>query len=133
MRAKDLTPKAWEHQLDVASGLVPKFDYTLVDTLTEKQKVVLSMVGSGLNLYQVAQLLRRSYSAVRDLRRDAMKKIKVENVEQAVRFAVEAGLVTRRECGVWVQPAWVAKILSIADERPPAGGKQAPRPSRASS
>lgn len=115
-KAENITPRPFEKHYAVASGLLPPLDHALIDTLTRKQRVVLSMMGSGLNLFQISAVLRRSYSSVAEMRRDLMVKLKVQNVEQAVRLAVEAGLVIQRECGAWVEPAWVSKIRPIGGD-----------------
>lgn len=101
-----------------ASGVLPPLDHSRIELLSLKQKLVLSMVGTGLVPKEIAQILRRNVTSVRDMRRRIMHTLQTDRVEVLVRYAVEAGLVIQRECGAWATPDWVASI-------PPIGGSLA--------
>lgn len=105
----------WARHRLLAAGIVPPPQHELIGTLTRWQTVILSMIGSGLTIKEIAFVMRRAPSTINEIRQTLMRKLKTDRNSVLVRYAVEAGLVATREGADWVEPAWVAKL-------PPIGG-----------
>lgn len=107
---------AFARHREVAAGMIPPLDHAKLEGMTPWQVLVLSMIGSGLKPKEIAYITRREVSTIFDMQRRLMDKLGTDRSAVLVRYAVEAGLVARRETGGWVTPAWVARLQPIGGQ-----------------
>lgn len=67
----------------------------LAETLTPREEEIIRYIADGNTTGEIAQKLAISPRTVETHRRNIMKKLELENVNQVVRYALEHGLVPR--------------------------------------
>ncbi len=67
-----------------------------LDRLSPRETEVVNLIVQGLSTKEIADRLRTSVKTVEKQRRDAMRKLEVENVASLVRVSLELGLSTQR-------------------------------------
>lgn len=67
-----------------------------IETLTNREKTILSMLGEGKTSDGIAEFLGISVHTVRTHRKNLMKKLGIHNHGVLVRFAIEQGLSAKR-------------------------------------
>jgi DNA-binding NarL/FixJ family response regulator len=64
----------------------------LLDRLSPRERQVVSEVVAGKSVVEIAQKLRTSVKTIEKQRRDAMRKLEVENIASLVRVSMKLGL-----------------------------------------
>ncbi len=70
---------------------------SLLDRLSPRELEVVGLIVDGLSTREIADKLRSSVKTVEKQRRDAMRKLGVENVASLVRVSLELGLSKQKE------------------------------------
>jgi DNA-binding NarL/FixJ family response regulator len=65
----------------------------LLDRLSPREREVVQHIVEGYSTREIAESLRTSVKTVEKQRRDAMRKLEVDNVASLVRVSLELGLV----------------------------------------
>ena len=77
----------------VANGFFTKNPKNLLDRLSPREREVVKQIVEGYSTHDIAESLRISVKTVEKQRRDAMRKLDVENVASLVRVSLELGLI----------------------------------------
>lgn len=77
----------------IVSDVFAKRPQTLLDRLSPREREVVQHVVEGYSTREIAEVLRTSVKTVEKQRRDAMRKLQVDNVASLVRVSLELGLV----------------------------------------
>jgi RNA polymerase sigma factor (sigma-70 family) len=72
-----------------------KRNQNLLDRLSPREREVVSRIVEGRSTKEIADILQTSVKTVEKQRRDAMRKLEVENVASLVRVCMELGLTIR--------------------------------------
>jgi DNA-binding NarL/FixJ family response regulator len=72
---------------------------SLLDRLSPREREVVRALVEGYSAREIAERLRTSVKTVEKQRRDAMRKLEVENLASLVRVSLELGLVVRSRPG----------------------------------
>ncbi len=77
----------------IVSDVFGKRPQNLLDRLSPREREVVQHVVEGYSTREIAEALRTSIKTVEKQRRDAMRKLEVDNVASLVRASLELGLV----------------------------------------
>lgn len=77
----------------IVSDVFAKRPQNLLDRLSPREREVVQHVVEGYSTREIAEVLRTSVKTVEKQRRDAMRKLQVDNVASLVRVSLELGLV----------------------------------------
>jgi DNA-binding NarL/FixJ family response regulator len=77
----------------IANNLLGERKQTLLDHLSPREREVVKRVVEGFSAREIAESLRTSVKTVEKQRRDAMRKLEVDNLASLVRVSLELGLV----------------------------------------
>jgi DNA-binding NarL/FixJ family response regulator len=77
----------------IASDVFGKRPQNLLDRLSPREREVVQHVVEGYSTREIAESLRTSVKTVEKQRRDAMRKLEVDNLASLVRASLELGLV----------------------------------------
>jgi DNA-binding NarL/FixJ family response regulator len=76
----------------IVSDVFDKRPQNLLDRLSPREREVVQHVVEGYSTREIAEFLRTSVKTVEKQRRDAMRKLEVDNVASLVRVSLELGL-----------------------------------------
>jgi len=77
----------------IANNFLSESPHSLLDRLSPREREVVKRVVDGYSTREIADSLRTSVKTVEKQRRDAMRKLEVENLVGLVRVSLELGLV----------------------------------------
>lgn len=77
----------------IANGFSVERPQNLLDRLSPREREVVKRVVEGYSAREIADSLRTSVKTVEKQRRDAMRKLEVDNLASLVRVSLELGLV----------------------------------------
>jgi DNA-binding NarL/FixJ family response regulator len=77
----------------IVSDVFDERSQNLLDRLSPREREVVQHVVEGYSTREIAEVLRTSVKTVEKQRRDAMRKLEVDNVASLVRVSLELGLV----------------------------------------
>jgi two-component system response regulator NreC len=77
----------------IASDLLTEHPQNLLDRLSPREREVVKLIVEGHSAREIAESLRTSVKTVEKQRRDAMRKLDVDNLASLVRVSLELGLV----------------------------------------
>ena len=78
----------------IANNFLADSPKNLLDRLSPREREVVRCIVEGHSTRQIAEGLRTSVKTVEKQRRDAMRKLEVDNLASLVRVSLELGLVT---------------------------------------
>ncbi len=81
----------------LAAGFFGEQPRTLLDRLSPREREVVKRVVQGASTREIAESLHTSVKTVEKQRRDAMRKLEVDNLASLVRVSLELGLVANRQ------------------------------------
>jgi DNA-binding NarL/FixJ family response regulator len=76
----------------VMQNLVTKQPTTPLDRLSPREREIVELIVAGCSTREIAELLHTSIKTVEKQRRDAMRKLQVDNVASLVRVSLELGI-----------------------------------------
>jgi len=76
----------------MANSIFAETPKNILDRLSPREREVVSKIVEGLATREIAELLHTSIKTVEKQRRDAMRKLEVENIASLVRVSLELGL-----------------------------------------
>jgi DNA-binding NarL/FixJ family response regulator len=77
----------------VTQNLVGTQSVNPLDRLSPREREIVEMIVAGCSTREIAELLHTSVKTVEKQRRDAMRKLQVDNVASLVRVSMELGIV----------------------------------------
>jgi DNA-binding NarL/FixJ family response regulator len=77
----------------IANNFFAESPKNLLDRLSPREREVVKSVVEGYSTREIADSLRTSVKTVEKQRRDAMRKLEVDNLASLVRVSLELGLV----------------------------------------
>lgn len=80
----------------IASDVLVERSQNQLDLLSPREREVVQRVVEGYSTREIAEGLRTSVKTVEKQRRDAMRKLEVDNTASLVRVSLELGLVARK-------------------------------------
>ncbi|MCC6189327.1 MAG: response regulator transcription factor [Anaerolineales bacterium] len=80
----------------IANNFFGEQERNLLDNLSPREREVVKRVVEGYSAREIAESLRTSVKTVEKQRRDAMRKLEVDNLASLVRVSLELGLVVSR-------------------------------------
>jgi DNA-binding NarL/FixJ family response regulator len=80
----------------LTGGLLAARPHTLLDRLSPREREVVQRIVAGQSTREIAESLRTSVKTVEKQRRDAMRKLEVDNLASLVRVSLELGLSAER-------------------------------------
>jgi DNA-binding CsgD family transcriptional regulator len=90
---------AWKRVeiVDIESAKREARTHPKLEQLTFRQREILQLVAKGQNTKQIADLLAISVKTVEAHRLQVMRRLKIDNIPDLVRFAIRTGLVSPEE------------------------------------
>ena len=80
----------------VANGFLTKSPKSLLDSLSPREREVVKKIVEGYSTHEIAESMSISVKTVEKQRRDAMRKLDVENIASLVRVSLELGLIVEK-------------------------------------
>jgi len=80
----------------VTQNLVGTQSVNPLDRLSPREREIVEMIVAGCSTREIAELLHTSAKTVEKQRRDAMRKLQVDNVASLVRVSMELGIVAKK-------------------------------------
>jgi len=77
----------------VTNGFLTKSPKSLLDSLSPREREVVKKIVEGYSTHEIAESMCISVKTVEKQRRDAMRKLDVENIASLVRVSLELGLI----------------------------------------
>jgi DNA-binding NarL/FixJ family response regulator len=77
----------------ITNGLFTKSQKGLLDSLSPREREVVKKIVEGFSTHEIAESLHVSVKTIEKQRRDAMRKLNVDNVASLVRVSLELGLL----------------------------------------
>lgn len=81
----------------LTSGIYSKRSQNLLDRLSPRERQVVERIVEGYSTKEIADLMHTSVKTVEKQRRDAMRKLEVDNTASLVRVSLELGLVVGKD------------------------------------
>lgn len=81
----------------LTGGLFAEGPHTILDRLSPRELQVVKLIVAGHSTHDIADSLHSSVKTVEKQRRDAMRKLEVDNVASLVRVCMELGIITAKK------------------------------------